>query len=558
MASSQSSSSSIRPQAGLNDGDQQSLPQVDTLISYLLGAKRSLSSIAHVWRANEIVTASHSALEQSVIVCSRTGFLRRGLNGQLRLLYDVRTEVEQISYRGRAEFSVALKNLDAADARLRNTLDLLRGTIVHASFRPGDEEQKSLHDFVDERGVEELHASLKASIDRTNTARAELDTSNREFDDELQVTRQSLRHYHTATKLASSRLSITSSSSSTSDSGLLTLSSMPGQIQSLEAHAQEMAILLEALVRHFDLCVTAVKHTDGGGAVARSITGDMSAGVDGSNDGMPNIGAEINANLNAPLDPMTDAEYQEMVAVLIKDAPEADDVVMEIQDRINEMESIFEQVQAQRDALLSISKATIEVHCHLSSLASSRLPRYISQAHNFTRVWLEENDRINSGLAELSDLHSLYDGFLNAYDSLLLEVARRRDVRQRVENVLRETRQKLDQLHHEDAAARDAFRVEQGDFLPSDIWPGVGLAPMHVEFSRLPGGHLDNNPVAQHSLEGPSVHEYTGPANAGISDGSDEGEQIPELPRDLIKEAYARVYARVNARTQIVPQMHTP
>ncbi|CAI7612665.1 unnamed protein product [Penicillium viridicatum] len=539
MASSQSSSSSIRPQAGPNEGDQEPLPQVDTLISYLLGAKRSLSSITHVWRANEIVTASHSALEKSVVLCSRTGFLRRGLNGQLRLLYDVRTEVEQISYRGRDEFSVALKNLDAADARLRST--------------PGDEERKSLHDFVDERGVEELHASLKASIDRTNTARAELDTSNREFDDELQATRQSLRHYHTATKLASSRLSITSSSSSASDSGLLTLSSMPGQIQSLEGHAQEMAILLEALVRHFDLCVTAVKHTDGGGAVARSITGDMPTGVDGSNDGMPNIGAEINANLNAPLDPMTDAEYQEMVAVLIKDAPEADDVVMEIQDRINEMESIFEQVQAQRDALLSISKATIEVHSHLSSLASSRLPRYISQAHNFTRVWHEENDRINSGLVELSDLHSLYDGFLNAYDSLMLEVARRRHVRQRVEKVLRDTRHKLDQLHDEDAAARGTFRVEQGDFLPSDIWPGVGLAPMQVQFLRLSGGNLDNESEAQNAVKEPSVHEYTGGVKAGVPDGNNEGEQIPDLPRDLIEEAYARV----KARNKIVAQMHT-
>ncbi|KAJ5773811.1 hypothetical protein N7457_008707 [Penicillium paradoxum] len=548
MASSYSSSSSVSPQA-LDHGDQKSLPPVDTLISYLLAAKRSLSSISHVWRANEIVTASHSALEKSVIVCSRTGFLRRGLNGQLRLLYDVRTEVEQISYRCRDEFSVALKNLDAADARLRSTLDILRETIVHASFRPGDEEQKSLHDFVDERGVEELHASLKASIDRTNTARAELDTSNREFDDELQATRQSLRHYHTATKLASSRVSVTSSSSSSSasssGSGLLALSSMPGQIQLLEAHAQEMAVLLEALVRHFDICVTAVKHTDGGGAVARSITGDMPAGVNGRSDGVLNIGAEINANLNAPLDPMTDAEYQEMVAVLIKDAPEADDVVMEIQDRINDMESIFEQVQAQHDALHTISKATIEVHIHLSSLASSRLPRYISQAHNFTRVWHEENDRIQSGLAELSDLHSLYDGFLNAYDSLMLEVARRRHVRQRVEKVLRETRHKLDQLHDEDATARETFRVEQGDFLPSDIWPGVGLAPMQVQFARLSGGHLDGD--TEDAPNEANAHDYMDAANTGVSEDNGEGEHIPDLPKDLVEQAYARVKARTKA-----------
>lgn len=547
MASSRSSSS-IRPEAAPEG--QKPLPQVDTLISYLLGAKRSLASISHVWRANEIVTASHSALEESVTVCSRTGFLRRGLNSQLRLLYDVRTEIEQISYRGRDEFAVALRNLDAADARLKSTLELLRQTIVHDSFRPGDTEPKSLHDFVDERGIEELHASLRASIDRTNTARADLNTSNHDFDGELAATRKSLRHFHIATKLASSRLSITSSSSSTSDSGLLTLSSMPGQIQSLEAHAQEMAVLLEALVRHFDLCVTAVKHTDGGGAVARSITGDIPTGADGSNDGMPNIGAEINAHLNAPLDPMTDAEYQEMVAVLIKDAPEAEDVVNEIQDRITEMEAIFEQVQTQREVLLSISNATIDVHSHLSSLASNGLPRYISQAHNFTRVWHEENDRINSGLTELSDLHALYDGFLNAYDNLMLEVARRRHVRQRVEKVLRETRHRLDLLYEEDAAARDAFRVDQGDYLPSDIWPGVGLAPMQVQFLRLAGGQLDGDRIAE-NLTGDSGNESTEAAKAEAAQIQTQGEQIPDLPKDLIEQAYARVKTRNKAASQM-------
>lgn len=547
MASSRSSSS-IRPEAAPEG--QKPLPQVDTLISYLLGAKRSLASISHVWRANEIVTASHSALEESVTVCSRTGFLRRGLNSQLRLLYDVRTEIEQISYRGRDEFAVALRNLDAADARLKSTLELLRQTIVHDSFRPGDTEPKSLHDFVDERGIEELHASLRASIDRTNTARADLNTSNHDFDGELAATRKSLRHFHIATELASSRLSITSSSSSTSDSGLLTLSSMPGQIQSLEAHAQEMAVLLEALVRHFDLCVTAVKHTDGGGAVARSITGDIPTGADGSNDGMPNIGAEINAHLNAPLDPMTDAEYQEMVAVLIKDAPEAEDVVNEIQDRITEMEAIFEQVQTQREVLLSISNATIDVHSHLSSLASNGLPRYISQAHNFTRVWHEENDRINSGLTELSDLHALYDGFLNAYDNLMLEVARRRHVRQRVEKVLRETRHRLDLLYEEDAAARDAFRVDQGDYLPSDIWPGVGLAPMQVQFLRLAGGQLDGDRIAE-NLTGDSGNESTEAAKAEAAQIQTQGEQIPDLPKDLIEQAYARVKTRNKAASQM-------
>ncbi|CAL5868066.1 uncharacterized protein PFLUO_LOCUS2289 [Penicillium psychrofluorescens] len=543
MASSQSSSASSAHAALGHDGhrDPQSRPQLDTLISHLLAAKRSLSSINHVWRANEIVTSSRSTLEESVVLSARTGFLRRGLNHQLRLLYSVRSEVEEISYRGREDFSASLKSLDTADTRLKKTLDLLRETMVDSSFRPQDEDPKSLHDFVDERGVEELHTAMKESIDRTNTARTELDTSNREFDDELDSIKKALQHYRTATKLASSRASAsssTSASSSASDSGLLTLSSMPGMLQALETHAQEMASLLESLVRHFDLCVTAVKHTDGGGAAAQSITGDIPAGA----GAMPNIEEEIHANLNAPLDPLTGSEYQEMVSVLMKDAVEAEDVVVEIQDRISEMESTFEQILSQRDALQSVSRATAEVYRHLSTLASTRLPRYISQAHNFTRVWHEEYDRINNGLAELSDLHALYSGFLNAYDSLILEVARRKHIRHRVEKVLRETSHKLDQLYEEDVTAREAFRVDQGDFLPSDIWPGVGRAPMQVQFLRLAGGHLESTLAEGHEPEQPDTGHYE-PDLKKVAQGA-EGELIPDLPKQVVEQAYARLKAR--------------
>ncbi|PWY71686.1 hypothetical protein BO70DRAFT_120970 [Aspergillus heteromorphus CBS 117.55] len=546
MSESGSSSVSSEASAGEPAGDPgSSLPQLEALISHLVAAKRSLSSINHVWRANEIVTSARSALEESVVVSARTGFLRRGLNNQLRLLYNVRSEVEEVSLRGRSEFAGVLKGLDTADARLRKTLDLLRETIVHASFRPDGEEPRSLHDFVDERGVEELHTALKSSIDRTNGAQAELDSSNYAFDDELQSIKQALGSYREATKLASSRTS-TSSSSSASNSSLPSLSSMPSMLHALEMHAQEMANLLESLVRHFDLCVTAVKHTEGGGAAAQSITGDMPAAVAVSGRGVPNIEEGINANLNAPLDPLSESDYQEMVNVLIKDAAEAEDVVMEIQDRIGEMESVLENVLSQRDMLLSVHNATTGVFKHLSSLATARLPSYIAQAHNFTRVWNEEHDRINAGLADLSDLNSLYDGFLEAYDGLILEVARRRHVRQRVEKVLRDTKHKLDQLYEEDVNARETFRVEQGDYLPSDIWPGIGREPMRIEFRRISGGTLKG------AAQGQAEDVPTAEPEPQAPDHVDEGEVIPELHKSLVQQALNRLKARSREATQDV------
>ncbi|PYH49152.1 autophagy-related protein 17 [Aspergillus saccharolyticus JOP 1030-1] len=524
---------------------ESSIPQLDTLISHLVAAKRSLSSINHVWRANEIVTAARSALEESVIVSARTGFLRRGLNNQLRLLYSVRSEVEEISLRGRSEFAGVLKDLDAAGARLRKTLGLLQGTIVHPSFRPDGEDQKSLHDFVDERGVDELHAALKASIDRTNAAQLDLDSSNYAFDNELQAIKKALGNYREVTKLASSRSS-SSSSPSASNSSLPNLSSMPSMLHSLEMHAQEMANLLESLVRHFDLCVTAVKHTEGGGAAAQTITGDMPAGVNVNGRGGPNIEEEINAHLNAPLDPLSESGYLEMVSVLMKDAAEAEDVVMEIQDRIGEMESVLESIICSRDNLLSVYNATTEIFGHISSLASVRLPSYIAQAHNFTRVWNEEHDRINGGLADLSDLSSLYDGFLEAYDSLILEVSRRRHVRQRVEKVLRDAKHKLDQLYEEDVNAREAFRVEQGDYLPSDIWPGIGCEPMRIEFQRIFGGSLkpeDGEPSEAHAESTVRTSDEQHPPAAAEELVADD-EVIPDLPKSLVEQALARLQAR--------------
>ncbi|KAL4736924.1 autophagy-related protein 17 [Aspergillus similis] len=531
-------------------------PPLETLISHLVAAKRSLSAINHVWRANEIVTSARSTLEESVVVSARTGFLRSGLNNQLRLLYNVRAEVEEISLRGRSEFASALKSLDAADARLKKTLGLLRETIVHASFRPEGEEPKSLHDFVDERGVEELHSTLKSSIDRTNSAQADLDASNNAFDDELQSIKQALGTYRATTKLASSRGSVSSSGSqSGSSSSLPSLSSMPSMVQSLEMHAQEMANLLESLVRHFDLCVTAVKHTEGGGAAAQSITGDMPAGVMGSHPGPgqgagpgPTIEGDFNTNPNAPLDPLSDSEYREMVNVIVNDAAEAEDVVMEIQDRIGEMESVLETLTAQRDSFAAIYNATKEVFSYLSCLASTRLPGYIAQAHAFTAVWNDEHDRIKGGLADLSDLNTLYDGFLDAYDGLIIEVARRRHVRHRVEKILRDARNKLDALYEEDVNARETFRVEQGDYLPSDIWPGLSREPMRVEFRRISGGPLKGVLASPDQGQDPQPDEgeqlgQQDPQNPGDAD-SRFGEVIPDLPKELVEQALARLKSK--------------
>lgn len=515
---------------------ESSPPQLETLISHLVAAKRSLSSIYHVSRANEIVNSARAALEEAVVVSAKTGFLRRSLKIQIRILYNVRSEVESISHRGRLEFETALKELDAADERIQRTLDKLRTTVVHSSFRPEGEEPKTLHDFVDERGLEELQSNLKGAIDRTNEAQAQLNASSRAFDAELESLQDALGRYRTTMESVSSRSSLSASSQAASNALVSTPSAIPGLLRSLESHAQEMADLLESLVHHFDRCVTAVKHTEGGGAVARSIAGDMPAGLDVHVGNPPESADENNTQENP--DPMTDSDYQELVSVLTKDAAEAEDVVLEIQERSSAMEAILETVLAHRDALIEMYRATTNVFDHLSTLSSTRLPEFIAQAHTFTQIWNEERNRIRQGMMDLSDLRSLYVGFLDAYDGLILEVARRKHVRQGVERILRDTQAKLDQLYEEDVNAREAFRVEQGDYLPSDIWPGLSRGPMRIKFIKVPGDRLDTAVKERQDgkAEGSSV--------AVIEENTVDEDYIPDIPKEVVNDAIARLKAR--------------
>ena len=531
------------PGPGGGDAAQQPLPDLDNLVSHLVAAKRSLSSINHVWRANEIVTAARGALKESVILSARTGFLRRGLDEQIRLLYDVRHEVEEVANRGRNEFSAALQELDSVDEQLRSTLDILKDTTVEPAFRPTGESLKTLHDFIDEHAVDEVQVLLKEAIDKTNAAQTDLEESNAAFDDELHVVQKVLRKY--AKKDRTSSQSVSHSSLAASGVNAPTPSLFPELLQSLESHAQEMADLLQSLVRHYDLCVTAVKHTEGGGAAFRHVAGENHTGADDGRHEQTEDGEEVH-----PLEPLTDSEYQEMLTVIAKDAPEANDVVFEIQERIAEMETTFEHVMEQRDAFVSACMNTTGVFHRLSNFATQKLPGYVAQTHVFMGIWREQRERIESGMADLTDLREMYIGFLDAYDGLILEAARRKSVRKAVEKVLREARAKLDKLYEDDLHARETFRVEQGDYLPSDIWPGLESGPVKIEFKRMYGG--EKLPAGEGiSSEGAQQEENGTEGNfpekyeASFTPG--EGDSLPDLPRQVVERALERVKMRGKA-----------
>lgn len=458
---------------------------LETVVSHLLASKRSLSSINHVYRANELVTATRNSLETSVITSARTEFLRSGIDSQVQILTRVRNNIEGVAREGAAEFKTVIRNLDTAEERLRETLNLLRKTMVEASLRPEDEGRRSLLDFVDETGVARLMARIKTSIDKASGADDDFSRGNRVFDEDVQNVK--------------SLLAKKPKQDMPGEAGGETKSPIPEILHDMEDHAKDMADNLESLVRHFDLCVTAIKHTEGGGDAAQRIAGELPEGVDIGQDGT-----------NAPADPIGEEERREMMEVLEKDASQVEDVVIEIKEHMMDMEARHELVTAYTDQLADEHANTTSAFRLLEEIGL-RLPGYIAQSHIFVYRWDDEKATIEECMDELEGLRVFYDGFLRAYDNLLLEIGRRKALETRMEKVAQDAMAKIQKLYEDDFEERESFKKAQGDFLPVDIWPGLMAGPLQYEI--LPVGN-------------------------GV-------EKVPDVSKSVIQQATRRVGGRV-------------
>ena len=462
-----------------------SLPpeQPDTLITHLLAAKRSLSCIDHVYRADDLVKKTRQALEGHTITAARTIFLHNGSAAQANLLDHVLDHTRSIARDGGSEFQKVIGALDAAQARLQHTLDQLRATKVESSLRPDGEPSRSLVDFVDESGVTGLLSTIKESIDASGEARRLYGESNAALEDDISQVRQLL-----ATDDDRERLLNPNSNSD---------SPVPDILQGMEEHAQDMADNLEGLVKHFDLCVTAIKHTEGGGAAAQQIANDLPEGV-----------VRDLASTELPLEPMSEEERAEMLGILEKDANELEEVVMDIKDRSAEMERNYERVELYTEQLVKWHDRKITAISLMEAICE-RLPNYITQSHVFLLRWDEEKAKIADHMEELESLREFYDGFLSAYDNLIIEIGRRKTTEVRMKKVVQDSMAKMDKLFEEDLAERDAFRQEQGDFLPVDIWPGLMMPPQRYKICQEDQG-VKSVPDISASVIQRSIRRITG------------------------------------------------
>ena len=345
-----------------------------------------------------------------------------------------------------------IRSLDAADARLKKTLSTLRRTTTHPNLTPA-EPPKSLYNFVDERSIDDVTVALRASIDAYRDAGDKLLDSTVAFDEAV----ANIDAAFEAATAPATEAATKAPGDDAFDAGIgadTAASSIPTYLRTLETHATEMAALLQGLVRHYDLCVTALKHTEGGGQAAVKAVkaesdasgNDINPQVTGLNQASDGNGGDDGTDGQQHPAPISEAEKAEMMAVLDKDAAEVDDVVAEIKDRANDMELDFESLEANLEVLKREDDSLKDIAQILQKLGS-QVPVYVKAGSDFLTIWQEEKLKIGDKLAELEALRDFYEGFLTAYDSLLVEVGRRRNVQLRTEKIIHEALGKVERLY---------------------------------------------------------------------------------------------------------------
>jgi autophagy-related protein 17 len=272
-----------------------------------------------------------------------------------------------------------------------------------------------------------------------------------------------------------------------------------------------MAEHLTSLNTHFDMCVKAVRATEGGAALARRRAAEVTD--DGDNPvSISGVITEQESHM-ADLEPMDPQERAEIVQVVVQDAPEVDEVVAEIQTVLQQMELEFGALKKQADGIRADYVATLSAFQVLEDVGS-RLQSYVAAEGEFAQRWEDERGIIFDRLEEMEELRRFYEGYARAYGSLLLEVERRRGVEEKIQNVLRKAKENVDNLLLADMKQREHFRQEVGEFLPTDLWVGMNKPPRQWVLVPVEECHVDGE-------EGKPEPDTPTPARATVAKGKE-------------------------------------
>lgn len=317
---------------------------------------------------------------------------------------------------------------------------------------------------------------------------------------------------------ALSSVSISSQKSPT-DSNQQTQPSILELFMSMTDQSHYMATNLTKLTRHFDICVEAVRITEGGAALAQRKDAE-----DLGETNPVSISGVMRAQEGDPDEPTTWTRA-EVVTTVIRDARHVDSVVEDLSSVLQEVEENFNFLVEQSDQVKAAYTAVVQAFRILEDIGS-RLESYIEAASAFVERWNNEKESIFATLGDMERLRDHWEGYASGYDSLILEVERRRAVEEKIHNIWRKAKEQVDRLVESDWRDRETFTTEVGGFIPGDLWVGMS-------------GPLQKWEVVRAQTEETSA-SATGKAGAGEMPKQDHG-SAATLDRGVVDGAIERI-----------------
>jgi autophagy-related protein 17 len=98
MESASASRSSMTSSSRSSKHDDHSAPSfpVETIVSFLVEAKKSLGVVELVYDANNIITQAKSGLEAAVIVAAKTKFLRENISEEFKVVKELEKWLKRV------------------------------------------------------------------------------------------------------------------------------------------------------------------------------------------------------------------------------------------------------------------------------------------------------------------------------------------------------------------------------------------------------------------------------------------------------------------------------
>ncbi|RPB22261.1 hypothetical protein L211DRAFT_789118 [Terfezia boudieri ATCC MYA-4762] len=438
---SPSLASSISPNPG---GAFTSSPRPEhDLTTFFLNAKRSLESKDLIFRAADLVNNTKAALENAATLLPKCVYLRNALEGQLAAVRSLNGAMTQTKRSFVGIVQNTRKEYEEAQTGLSNILTSLRDTTLDPAFTPDREEPRTLHDFVDDAGVEKHLGEVQGIVARA-------DSSINRYGEMLAAFGQDLA----TLEAALSKLPNTSPK----PPSILhpNQNPIPRSLSALDHLTVNLVDSFEKLNHHYDQCVDALRRTEA---------------------------TPIQSSTVGLLQSLSPEEFR----VLESDAEAVEEVLEEMSHYLNEMETIYaEQVQGHISTLEACHADTIAAFTQFDDFQGN-LGSYIVATTEFESAQKEYHSLIHPALDRLAALSDFYAGFARAYDEMVVEAGRRMGIKNKMEGIMKRALTEIEELYEYDAQKREEFKAETGEFLPMDIWPGLMDPPMRYNVEAIGG-----------------------------------------------------------------------